>query len=112
MAYLPGLMGQKNWQSIMSNLDKHFGVDASFDTKTQTEITQWLIKNAATKGKYSALSTDNRITKSSWFIREHDEVRPDIWNRVGVKSAANCSACHTDAVNGGFNENNIRIPTK
>jgi len=112
MAYPPGLMGQKNWQNIISGLNKHFGTDASIDSKTQSEISQWLIRNAATRQKYSALAPDNRITKSAWFIHEHDEVRADIWKRVGVKSAGNCQACHSDAVTGGFSENNIRIPSK
>lgn len=112
MAYPPGLLGQKSWQNIMSSLDKHFGVDASLDSKTQAEITQWLMKNAATREKYSALAPENRITKTSWFIRKHDEVRPDAWKRVGVKSPANCSACHVDAAKGDFNEDRVRIPSK
>jgi len=112
MAYPPGLLGQKSWQNIMSGLDKHFGTDASLDPKTQTEITQWLMKNAATKEKYSALAPENRITKTSWFIRKHDEVRADVWKRTGVKSPANCSACHADAAKGDFNEDRVRIPTK
>lgn len=112
MAYPPGLLGQKSWQNIMSGLDKHFGTDASLDPKTQTEITQWLMKNAATKEKYSALAPENRITKTSWFIRKHDEVRADVWERTGVKSPANCSACHADAAKGDFNEDRVRIPTK
>ena len=112
MAYSPGSLGQKNWQNIMAGLDKHFGTDASIDAKTNSEITQWLLKNAATKEKYSAFAPENRITKTSWFIREHDELRADVWKRAGVKSPGNCLACHTDAANGGFSENNIRIPTK
>jgi nitrate/TMAO reductase-like tetraheme cytochrome c subunit len=112
IAYPPGLLGQKNWQNIMSGLDKHFGTDASLEPKTQTEITQWLMKNAATKEKYAALAPDNRITKTSWFIRKHDEVRPDVWKRAGVKSPANCSACHADATKGDFNEDRVRIPSK
>ena len=112
MAYPPALLGQKNWQNIMSGLDKHFGTDASLDPKTQTEITQWLMKNAATKEKYSALAPENRITKTSWFIRKHDEVSPDVWKRAGVKSPANCSVCHADATKGDFNEDRVRIPAK
>ena len=112
MAYPPGLLGQKNWQNIMSSLDKHFGTDASLDEKTQAELTIWLVKNAATKAKYASLAPDNRITKSAWFIRKHDEVRADVWKRTGVKSPANCSACHADAVKGIFNEDNVRIPSK
>jgi hypothetical protein len=112
MAYPPGLLGQKNWQSIMSGLNKHFGTDASIDAKTHTEIYQWLVRNAATRQKYSDIAPDNQITKSAWFIHEHDEVRADIWKRVGIKSPGNCQACHSDATTGGFSENNIRIPAK
>ena len=112
LAYPPGLLGQKNWQSIMLGLDKHFGADASIDTKTESEITQWLLKHAASKQKYSAFAPENRITKTSWFIRKHDEVRPDVWKRAGVKSPANCSACHENASKGDFNEDSIRIPVK
>ena len=112
MAYPPGLLGQKNWQSIMSGLDKHFGTDASLDAKTESEISQWLLKNAATKKKYAALAPDNRITKTSWFIRKHDEVRADVWKRAGVRSSANCAACHQNAAKGNFDEDNIRIPAK
>jgi hypothetical protein len=112
MAYPPGLLGQKNWQSMMSGLDKHFGTDASVDAKTQTEITQWLIKNAATRQKYAASAPENRITKTAWFIRKHDEVKVDVWKRAGVKSPANCSACHADAVKGDFEEDRVRIPAK
>jgi nitrate/TMAO reductase-like tetraheme cytochrome c subunit len=112
MAYPPGLLGHKNWQSIMSGLDKHFGTDASLDAKTQAEISQWLIKNAATREKYAAFAPENRITKTAWFIRKHDEVRVDVWKRAGVKSPANCSACHADAVKGDFEEDRVRIPAK
>lgn len=112
IAYPPGLLGQKSWQNIMSSLDKHFGTDASLDPKTQTEITQWLMKNAATREKYSALAPESRITKTSWFIRKHDEVRSDVWKRAGVKSPANCAACHVDATKGDFNEDRVRIPSK
>lgn len=112
MAYPPGLLGQKNWQNIMSGLDKHFGTDASLDPKTQAEITQWLMNNAASKKKYSAFAPDNRITKAAWFIHEHEEVRADVWKRAGVKSPSNCTACHLDAAKGFFNEDQIRIPAK
>ena len=112
MAYPPGLLGAKYWQTIMGSLDKHFGADASLDTPTQTEISQWLTKHAATRPKYAALAPENRITKSVWFVREHHEIKAEVWKRAGVKSASNCAACHTDAAKGVFNEDNIRIPAK
>ena len=112
MAYPPGLLSEQSWKNVMSSLSKHFGTDASVDAKTQTEITSWLIKNAATRQKYSETAPENRITKTTWFIRKHDEVRPDVWKRAGIKSPANCSACHIDAANGIFSEKNIKIPAK
>ena len=112
MAYPPALLSEQSWKNVMSSLSKHFGTDASVDAKTQAEITSWLIMNAATRQKYSETAPENRITKTSWFIRKHDEVRPDVWKRAGIKSPANCGACHIDAAKGVFSENNIRIPAK
>jgi nitrate/TMAO reductase-like tetraheme cytochrome c subunit len=112
MAYPPALLSEQSWKNVMSGLSKHFGTDASVDAKTQTEITSWLIKNAATRQKYSEIAPENRITKTSWFIREHDEVRADVWKRASIKSPANCGACHIDAAKGIFSENNIKIPAK
>ncbi|WP_255533543.1 diheme cytochrome c [Polynucleobacter sp. es-MAR-4] len=112
MAYPPALLSEQSWKNVMSSLSKHFGTDASVDAKTQAEITSWLIKNAATRQKYSETAPENRITKTSWFIRKHDEVRVDVWKRASIKSPANCGACHIDAAKGIFSESNIKIPAK
>ena len=112
MAYPPARLSQQSWKNVMSGLSKHFGTDASLDPKTQTELTNWLVKNAATRQKYSETAPENRITKTSWFIRKHDEVKPDVWKRASIKSPANCGACHIDAANGVFSEKNIQIPAK
>ena len=112
MAYPPALLSEQSWKNVMSSLSKHFGTDGSVDAKTQAALTNWVIKNAATRQKYSETAPENRITKTSWFIRKHDEVRPDVWKRAGIKSPANCSACHIDAANGIFSEKNIKIPAK
>lgn len=112
MAYPPGLLSEKSWQNVMSSLNKHFGTDASLDAKDQKEISVWLQKNAATKQKYNVVAPENRITKTSWFIRKHDEIKADVWKRAGVKSPANCGACHTTAAEGIFSEKNISIPGK
>ena len=49
MAYPPGLLSEQSWKNLMASLSKHFGTDASVDAQTQAEITNWLIKNAATR---------------------------------------------------------------
>lgn len=112
MAYPPALLSAKSWQNVMTTLGKHFGTDASVDAKTQAEITSWLVKNSTTRQKYSETAPENRITKTSWFIRKHDEVKVDVWKRTSIKSPANCTACHLDAAKGNFSENSIKIPAK
>ena len=112
MAYPPALLSQQSWKNLMAGLSKHFGTDASLDPKTQTELTIWLLKNATSRQKYSETAPENRITKTSWFIRKHDEVNTDVWKRASIKSPANCGACHIDAANGVFSEKNIKIPAK
>ena len=112
MAYPPALLSEQSWRNVMSGLTKHFGTDASVDPKIQSEITSWLLKNAATRQKYSVIAPENRITKTAWFIHEHDEVKPEVWKRTGIKSPANCGACHIEAAKGIFSENNIKIPAK
>ncbi len=110
VAYAPFLTGQANWRGIMSGLDKHYGVNASLDDKSQHEISAWLLANAATSGRRAAASPDFRISRSDWFIRKHSEVSAPVWKRASVKSAANCGACHSGAARGDFDEDSVRIP--
>lgn len=112
MAYPPGLLSEKSWQNVMSSLGKHFGTDASIDEKERLEISKWLGVNAATRQKYAEVAPDNRITKTTWFIRKHNEIKADVWKRASIKSSANCGACHTNASDGIFSEKNVLIPGK
>jgi len=111
-AYAPRFLNQQNWQNITATLDKHFGTDASIDAKTLDEISKWLVKNAATKGRSAEYSPDNRITSKSWFKSEHDEVSAEEWKRPSIKSPSNCMACHAQANAGIFDEDSVRIPKK
>lgn len=110
VAYAPFLTGQANWRGIMAGLDRHYGVDASLDAKTQQEISTWLLANAATSGRRAAPSPEFRISRSDWFIRQHHEVSASVWKRASIKSAANCAACHSAAARGDFDEDSVRIP--
>jgi hypothetical protein len=110
VAYPPQLLPAAAWRRIMSGLGKHFGTDASLDAETAAEIGVFLEQNAA-RGKRARTGGETlRITETAWFRHEHDEVPAATWKRAGVKSAANCTACHTAADRGDFSERNIRIP--
>lgn len=110
IAYSPALMPAASWRRIMSNLPNHFGTDASLDLATVKELSSWINSHAGTYKRVSEEPPQDRITRTAWFIRKHNEVSAASWKNPAVKSAANCIACHTTAEKGDFNERNIRIP--
>jgi len=110
VAYPPGMLPAASWQRLMNNLPRHYGTDASLDAATVKKIDTWLAANAGTYKRVREVPPDDRITRSAWFIRKHDEVSASTWKLPAVKSAANCSACHPRADQGAFNEHDIRIP--
>jgi hypothetical protein len=110
VAYPPTLMPSASWVRILSNLPNHFGVDASVDSTTLKEISGWVKAHAGTYKRVSEEPSQDRITRTAWFARKHDEVSAATWKLPAVKSAANCAACHSTADKGDFNEHNVRIP--
>lgn len=110
IAYSPALMPAASWRRIMSNLPNHFGTDASLDPATAKELSGWINSHAGTYKRVSEEPPQDRITRTAWFIRKHDEVSAAVWKLPAVKSASNCIACHTTAEKGDFDERNIRIP--
>jgi mono/diheme cytochrome c family protein len=110
VAYPPGMLPAVSWQRLMSNLGRHYGTDASLDPAMVRELSAWLTTNAGTYRRVAEAPPEDRITRSAWFIRKHDEVPAAAWRLAAVKSAANCNACHARADQGDFNERNVRIP--
>lgn len=109
-AFPPRLLPAESWRAVMSGLDKHFGSDASLNAASAREIGAFLDKNAGRKGHETSGKPLLRITETSWFKREHDEVSNRTWNNPKVKSAANCAACHIQADSGNYSEHGIKIP--
>lgn len=107
IAYPPDMLPPASWQRILSNLPHHYGTDASLDSATVKTLSTWLAANAAARQEPP---TEDRITRTRWFVREHDEVPSATWKRPAVKSASNCVACHTRSDQGDFNEHSVRIP--
>lgn len=112
MAYPPGMLPSVSWQRIMGNLGKHYGTDASLDAASLQEISVWLQTHAGTHKRVSEAPPEDRITKSPWFLKEHSarEFPAEVWKRPAVGSASNCTACHTKATQGSFDEHDIKIP--
>jgi nitrate/TMAO reductase-like tetraheme cytochrome c subunit len=110
VAYPPGLLPAASWGRIMGNLNKHFGTDASLDEASTREIGNWLKAHAGTGRHGGEEPAQDRISKASWFVRQHDEVSASTWKRASIGSAANCAACHAGAAKGDFNEHAVHIP--
>lgn len=110
VAYPPGMLPAASWQRLMNNLPRHFGTDASLDPATLKQLSTWLEANAGTYKRVREEPPQDRITRSAWFTRKHDEVSAATWKLPAVKSASNCAACHTRADKGEFNEHDVRIP--
>jgi hypothetical protein len=110
VAYPPGLLPAPSWQRLMNTLPEHFGTDASLDPATTQALSTWLTANAGTYKRVSEQPPQDRITRSAWFVRKHDEVGAEVWKRPTVKSPSNCVACHGRAEQGDFNEHDVRIP--
>jgi len=110
VAYPPGMLPATSWQRLMNDLPNHYGSDASLDPATVKELSAWLSANAGSQKRVGEEPPQDRITRSAWFIRKHDELAPAAWKLPAVQSPANCVACHAQADQGDFNEHNVRIP--
>ena len=110
VAFPPGLLPAASWRRQLNTLDHHYGTDASLDAATVKELEAWLSVNAGTHKRVREAPPEDRITRSAWFLREHDDIPGAVWKRPAVKSPANCTACHAQADQGDFNEHAVRIP--
>ena len=97
-----------SWRTLMSTLDRHFGSDATLAAVDAAVVRDWLLANAGRRAANPAAPL--RITRTAWFVREHDEVPPSIWRSRDVGSAANCGGCHRGAYRGAFSERDLRMP--
>jgi hypothetical protein len=107
VAYAPRLLPAESWARLMSGLADHYGSDASLEPALRDEIARWLAAHASTR---KSPPPDDRITRSTWFRHEHDEIRAEVWARPAVGGPAQCNACYRQADQGGFRERDIRIP--
>lgn len=107
VAYPPQLLPAASWEAVFAGLDNHFGSDASLDAVTAAGLLAYAKANA---GRSVSGAPPLRITESPWFRREHDDIRAATWKKPNVGSPANCSACHTGAERGDYDEDLIRIP--
>lgn len=110
VAFPAALLTADDWRRVMASLDKHYGDDASLDAATRKQIEDFLVANGGNGRRLAGAGNPPRLTATAWFKREHDEVSSATWRDARVKSAANCSACHSRAAQGSFSEREIVMP--
>jgi len=113
----PNLMPKKSWELIMSDLENHFGDDASLDVETNKDILAFLLKNSAetstTEASFKFLqSIKNQdiiaLSKTTFWEKTHKDVPKEIFDNEKIKSKANCKACHIDIEKGLIEDENIK----
>jgi cytochrome c553 len=111
IAYPARLMSASAWKNVLGNLGSHFGVDATVGEPSQKEILQYLTRNAARSfWGDEEVPAQNRITQTRWFHRKHGAIPAEVWTRDSVHSASNCVACHAEAGQADFDDDNVKIP--
>jgi hypothetical protein len=88
--FAPRLLPAASWRELMGALSRHFGTDASLDPPAASAIGAWLESNAGRSRKTASAPDGNRITRSAWFVHEHEKVASEAWRRPSVKSPSNC----------------------
>lgn len=114
MAFPAAMLPAASWRRMMTELDNHFGDDATVAPETAARITAYLVDNAADTGGrgygrklmkgVARGASPQRITELPKWVHEHDEVAPSDWKHQDVGSKANCPACHVDAQLGYFED--------
>ncbi len=120
-AYAPGLLPARSWKQMLTELEHHFGEDASLDEATRVELEKAILPLAADGASATFLmrriasgigagSAPQRISGSPFFKFMHDEVPAGFWKRSKIGSPANCIACHVRANEGRYFEREVSIP--
>ncbi len=120
-AYSPGLLPARSWRALMAGLDNHFGENAELDADTLAQLTEYVVANAAdrssawvSKGIAATVpdgQAPQRISELRYIQGKHDELPARlVHDNPDVASPGNCSACHSRAAAGVFDEHSVRIP--
>lgn len=119
-AYPAGLLPSSSWNKMMSNLDKHFGDDATVDEKTFQTLVSYLNENSAEKSmnyKRSRKIVENlngtipdSISKMPYMKKKHEDIKEYLITQKEVKGMFNCTACHQNAKKGIFSDDDVNIP--
>jgi len=118
-AYQPGLLPSNSWKKILDNLENHFGELVDIAPLATLEISEFLKANGANQS-HAELSrkimkslgdqTPLRISQIPYIHKKHDDIPQSTFSRKSIRSLSNCSACHTTAEKGIYDDDDVTIP--
>ncbi|MAC83250.1 MAG: hypothetical protein CL624_03855 [Arcobacter sp.] len=115
--YPPTTLPKKSWIKLMSDLENHFGDDASLDKEDNSLILSFLVENSAETSTMEASkkildSIGNKdiiaISQTTFWKKRHKDIDSSVFKNNKIKSKANCKACHTDIEKGLIEDENIK----
>jgi len=115
MTFFPQMLPQATWSKIIGDLSNHFGEDATLDAATQAYVLKYHLDDSADvkstraakkwMARVNLANPPTRIIDAPRFIKKHsDNDFTRMWDKKGVKSKADCIACHKDAERGIFED--------
>lgn len=120
LPYHPSILPARSWKKIFMQQDQHFGEDLALDSETTRALRQYALANSAENHQTRAAwkidrsiaqsAQPLRVTETRFWDRAHGKLSESVWKMESVKSKANCEACHTDAVSGGFQPAAMTLP--
>lgn len=108
-AYQPEFLPSKSWNRLMDGQNSHFGEDLSLSKDQSQNIRKYLLSRSAdisdTKTAKRFANNDTiKISSAQYFIKEHRKITNEKLAAKGLKSFANCTACHKEADAGIYDD--------
>jgi len=116
--YQPGLLPSGSWDKILAGCEDHFGEAIELDPASMKVIGEYLRANAAEHSSAKRAvkimrslgnRTPLRITETLYIREKHHEVPANVLKRDSIGSLSNCSACHTTAEKGIYEDDYVVI---
>ena len=117
MIYAPSFLPKESWITMMSQLENHFGDDASLEPSEQKTILNYLLKNAAENSSSEAsfkilTSIKNKdimaISETPYWKSRHQKLPKKLFEHEKIRNKSNCQACHVNIEQGVILDANIQ----
>jgi hypothetical protein len=118
-AYQPELLPSASWEKILSRLDDHFGESFELNEEAKKSILAYLQTNAAEHSpakraveivRSLGSEVPNRITEIPYIKKKHHDISSATIKREAIGSLSNCTACHTRAEEGIYDDDFVVVP--